>query len=227
MNDSNGTLYIVATPIGNLEDISIRALNTLRNVDLIAAEDTRHTRKLLTHFNIQKKLISFHDHSSPHKMDQLFALIVAGQSVAYVTDAGMPGISDPGFVIIRAARQQGIPIVIIPGPVAAMVGLVGSGLPMDRFVFEGFLPFKSGKRQNRLRDLAEEPRTLIFYESPHRLVKCLHDIRQVVGERPICIARELTKKFEEYVHGPISEVIDHFEKNPPKGEITVILAGKS
>lgn len=225
MEPEVATFYVVSTPIGNLDDISIRALNILKNVDLIAAEDTRHTRKLLAHFAIQQTVISFHDHSSDRQIDRLVAPLQDGQSVAYVTDAGTPGIADPGFVLIREMIRHDIRVVAIPGPVAAMTALTVSGLPMDRFSFEGFLPFKSGKRQTRLRDLAADNRTLIFYESPHRLVKSLHDIQTVLGDRQICVCRELTKKFEETVRGSVNEVISHFEKQTPRGEFTLIVAG--
>ncbi len=224
-NINPGTFYIVATPIGHLDDITLRALETLKSVDLIVAEDTRHTRKLLQHFVIVRPLDSFHDHSSPAKIDKLAQRLLAGEAVAYVTDAGTPGISDPGFVLIRAMIAHKIPVVPIPGAVAAMVGLTASGLPMDRFAFEGFLPYKSGKRRNKLDALKTDDRTLIFYESPHRLVKSLEDMLTVLGDRRVCVCREMTKHFEEYVRGLISEAIVHFQTHPPRGEITIVLAG--
>ncbi len=223
--NSPAAFYIVSTPIGNLEDITLRALNTLKSVDQIVAEDTRHTRKLLSHYSIKKKVISFHDHTSSAKIDRIIKKLIGGESIAYVTDAGTPGIADPGFVLIRAMIEHDFPVVPIPGVAAAITALTGSGLPMDRFVFEGFLPFKSGKRQTRLRALVNDPRTIILYESPHRLGKCLNDIHEILGNRQICICRELTKIFEEFIRGSVLEVAEHFKARPPRGEITIILAG--
>ena len=225
MDQPPATLYLVATPIGNLEDITLRALRVLKEVDFIFAEDTRHTKKLLMHYGIQKPVISFHDHSSPRQLEKIFQPITQGKSIAYVTDAGTPGIADPGYIILKNAIERDVPVVVLPGPVAAIIGLVGSGLPMDRFIFEGFLPFKSGKRQNKLKQLISETRTIIFYESPHRIIKTLQDILEVMGDRKICLARELTKKFEEYLRGNVTDVIEHFEKVEPKGEFTIIVTG--
>ncbi|OQY30371.1 MAG: 16S rRNA (cytidine(1402)-2'-O)-methyltransferase [Candidatus Cloacimonetes bacterium 4572_55] len=225
MEISIGTLYIVSTPIGNLEDVTLRALRTLEQVDLIVTEDTRHSRKLLKHYEISKRVISYHDHSSAIKLEKVIGYLQEGKSLAYMTDAGTPGVSDPGFLLVRAAIEHDIPVSPIPGPTAAIAGLVGSGLPMNRFVFEGFLPFKSGKRRTRLSALQSETRTMIFYESPHRLLKCLTDMLDIFGNRHICVCRELTKKFEEYIRGSLLDVTRCFESSRPRGEFTLIVRG--
>lgn len=216
-------LYIVSTPIGNLQDITFRAVEVLKNVDLIAAEDTRHTKILLNHYGIQAPLTSFFEHNQIRKADYLLKLLKEGKRVALVTDAGTPGISDPGYVLIRLAQQQDIPISVIPGPTAMIAALTASGLPSDRFVFEGFLPVKSGARRNKLEAVRGEERTVIFYESPHRLVKALEDIRDVLNNPLIVCARELTKKFEEIKKAPAGELVKEFTQNPPKGEFVILM----
>lgn len=221
-----GTLYLVGTPIGNLEDITARAIKTLQAVDVIAAEDTRHTGKLLKYFQITTPQISYHDHNRHQRTPELVARLEAGEAIALVSDAGMPGISDPGVELVQACIAAGIAVVPIPGVTAAMTALVGSGLPTDQFVFEGFLPSKTKARGDRLRSLATETRTLIFYESPHRLGAMLADIAAWLGgDRPLTTARELTKLHEEFWRGTVEEAIAHYATHPPKGEFTVILAG--
>lgn len=221
-----GTLYLVGTPIGNLEDITARAIKTLQAVDRIAAEDTRHTGKLLKYFQITTPQISYHDHNRQERTPELVARLNQGENIALVSDAGMPGISDPGVELVQACIAAGIAIVPIPGVTAAMTALVGSGLPTDRFVFEGFLASKTKARCDRLQALATETRTLIFYESPHRLIAMLTDIAAVMGgERSLTLARELTKLHEEFWRGTVEEAIAHYSTHPPKGEFTLILAG--
>ncbi|BDI28495.1 ribosomal RNA small subunit methyltransferase I [Capsulimonas corticalis] len=224
-----GTLYIVATPIGNLEDITLRALRILKEADLVAAEDTRHTLKLLAHFEITTPLISFHQHSEADRADHLVHRMAEnGQSIALVTDAGTPGVSDPGVELVRAAIEAGVTVVPIPGASAVLSALVGSGLPPARFAFEGFLPrTKSDRREKLTAFAAEETRTLIFYEAPNRTRETLADMRDIFGpDRPAAVGRELTKKFEEFVRGPLSEVLAHFIKNEARGEITIVVAGR-
>jgi 16S rRNA (cytidine1402-2'-O)-methyltransferase len=219
-------LYLVGTPIGNLEDITLRALRILQEADLIAAEDTRHTGKLLHHFQIPTPQISYHQHNEQQKIPQLLEKLRAGQLIALVTDAGMPGISDPGYLLVAACVAEGIKVEPIPGPTAVITGLSASGLPSDRFVFEGFLPAKGADRQQRLQGIASEPRTIVFYESPHRLRKTLADLAQVVQpERAIVLGRELTKLHEEFWRGTVAEAISHYNQKEPQGEYTVILAG--
>ena len=221
-----GTLYVVATPIGNLEDITLRALRVLGSVDVIAAEDTRHTRKLLTHHGISRPLLSFHAHNEQRQVPRLLALLQEGQSIALVTDAGTPGISDPGYSLLQALVPQAIPIVPIPGPAAAIAALSIAGLPTDRFVFEGFLPSKSGRRRQRLEALRHEPRTIVLYESPYRLVRLLQDIVTCLGpERRIVVTRELTKHFEEVQRGTASALLETFQARSVRGECTVLIAG--
>jgi 16S rRNA (cytidine1402-2'-O)-methyltransferase len=220
-----GVLYIVSTPIGNLEDMSFRAVRILKEVNRIAAEDTRHTGRLLKHFEIDGQLESYHDHNKEAKTPFLLRCLKAGENLAVVTDAGTPGISDPAFYLVRAAVEAGIPISPVPGPTAAIAALVASGLPTDRFVFEGFLPPKKG-RKTRLDVLADEPRTIILYESPHRLEKTLSDLQQVMGDRQIVIAREITKKFEEWIRGTLSEVIEITSQRSIKGECVLLIHGR-
>lgn len=221
----SGTLYIVPTPIGNLGDITYRAIEVLSQVDAILAEDTRQTKKLLNHYQVEKKLIPYHQHNEHKNLSMVIDKLIAGETFAVCTDAGMPGISDPGFLLIREAVQAGINVITLPGAVAAIVALVNSGLPCDTFVYEGFLPHKKGK-QTKILSLADEKRTTIFYESPHRIVKTLVMIKELLGdERGIVIGRELTKKFEEYVRGSVAEVLAHFEANTPKGEFVLLVAG--
>ena len=219
-----GTLYIVATPIGNLEDITLRALRVLREVDLIAAEDTRHSRKLLTHFGISKPLTSYFDHNKSVKGAAILAKLQEGLSVALVTDAGTPCISDPGYQLVRDAIAAGIPVVPLPGPCAAMAALSASGLPSDTFLFAGFLPSRLGKRRERLADFCGEPRVVILYEAPQRLAATLADIVAVCGDRELVIARELTKMYEEFIHGRAVELAARLEERPVRGEVVILLA---
>lgn len=213
------------TPIGNLGDITYRAIEVLGRVDAILAEDTRQTKKLLDHYGVEKKLIPYHQHNEHKNLNVVIDKLKGGESFAVCTDAGMPGISDPGFLLIREAVKEGLGVVTLPGAVAAIVALVNSGLPCDTFVYEGFLPHKKGK-QTKILSLVEEKRTTIFYESPHRIVKTLSMIKELLGEeRGIVIGRELTKKFEEYVRGTVTEVLAHFETNAPKGEFVLLVAG--
>ncbi|HEX9656941.1 MAG TPA: 16S rRNA (cytidine(1402)-2'-O)-methyltransferase [Bacteroidota bacterium] len=219
-----GVLYVVSTPIGNLEDISQRAIRILKDVDIVAAEDTRTTGRLLKHLGLTKKLLSYHNYNEARRAPQLLALLNGGKSIGLVTDAGTPGISDPAFEILRLVIENGITVVPIPGANAVLPALVVSGLPLHRFVFEGFLPVKKG-RATRLERLKTEERTIVLYESPHRIVKTVNDIRTVLGERRITVARELTKKFEEVVRGTVSEVLTHLESKGPKGEYVIVIAG--
>ncbi len=217
-------LYIVATPIGNLEDITFRAVRILKEVAAIAAEDTRHTQKLLTAYDIHTPLTSYHDFNKEAKAHLLVARLIAGESLALVCDAGTPTLSDPGYLLIRQAAQAGIPIRPIPGPAAAIAALCVSGLPTDRFTFEGFLPRKSGGRRTRLEVLSTDPRTLIFYESPHRALALLEEILCVMGDRQISLGREMTKHFEEILRGSVTEVIASMKGKPLRGEITLVVA---
>jgi len=221
----NGVLYVVSTPIGNLEDITLRALRILKEVNLVAAEDTRRTGLLLAHHKIDNKLTSYHDFNKEKKAPELIDLLKSGESLALVSDAGTPGISDPGYLLIKLAIQERIEVVPIPGVSAILAGLVVSGLPTDRFSFEGFLPPKSTKRKKKLESLISEQRTMIFYESPHRLNHTLKEISNVFGVREIVVARELTKKFEEIKRGEVSDVKEYFLKKRVKGEIVILLAG--
>ncbi len=222
---NEGILYIVPTPIGNLGDITYRAIETLGSVDAILAEDTRQTKKLLDHYHVEKKLIPYHQHNEHKILESIISRLQAGENLALCSDAGMPGISDPGFLLIREAVNSEIQVITLPGAVAALVALVNSGLPCDTFVYEGFLPHKKGK-QTKIKSLLEEKRTTVFYESPHRITKSLQMIKDILGEnRKVVIGRELTKKFEEFVRGSVTEVLEHFEKNTPKGEFVLIIAG--
>jgi 16S rRNA (cytidine1402-2'-O)-methyltransferase len=215
-------LYIVSTPIGNLKDITLRAIETLKSVDLIAAEDTRHTKILLDAYQISKPLTSFFEHNQFKKVDHLLGLLKMGKSIALVSDAGTPGISDPGFLMVRLAQENNIPITVIPGVSACIAALTASGLPAHRFVFEGFLPPKSGARRNKLIALKSEGATIIFYESPHRLLKTLKDMQDTWDDPTIVVARELTKKFEEIRKDKTSAHIEHFTHHPPKGEFVLL-----
>ncbi len=221
-----GKLFIVSTPIGNLKDITFRAIETLKEVDLIACEDTRHTKKLLSHYGITKATTSYFEHNKFKKGKYLIELLKEGKNIALVSDSGTPGVSDPGFNIIRGAIQNDIPLTIIPGACAFVSGLVLSGMPTDSFVFEGFLSFKSAKRRKELQALKDEKRTIILYESPHRLLKTLGDILDVLGDRDIAITREITKIFEECLRLKASEAIRHFTSKPPKGEFVLLVKGK-
>jgi len=218
-----GTLYIVATPIGNLEDITLRAIRVLKEVDAIAAEDTRHTQKLLSKFDIHTPLTSYHDHNKEEKAPVLVSRLLDGKSVALVSDAGTPGISDPGYFLINLAIDQKVPVVPIPGATAAIAALSVSGLPTDRFVFEGFLPSKHTARVKRLEELATEDRTIIFYEAPHRIMQTIEDMQTVLGDRKAVISRELTKIHEQVLRGNISDVRRQLETGSTKGEFTIIV----
>jgi len=219
-------LFIVPTPIGNLKDITFRAVEILESVDLILAEDTRHASKLLNHYNIRSSLQSHHMFNEHKSVQAICAKIASGITVALITDAGTPGISDPGFLLVRSCLEKGIPVETLPGPTALIPALVNSGLPCEKFCFEGFLPQKKG-RNKRLTMLEEEARTMVFYESPYRLVKTLDEMVQHFGnDREACVSRELSKIHEENLRGTISYLSDHYKKNPPKGEIVIILAGK-
>jgi len=226
-NKPEGTLYIVSTPIGNLEDITLRALRVLKEVDLIAAEDTRRTRQLLTHFGIQKPLISYHEHNERMRENSLLEKLREGKNVALVTDAGTPGISDPGEALIRRAVREKITLVPIPGPAAAMAALSVAGLPTDRFLFYGFLPSRSEARKKLLDGLRRRPETLVFYESPRRLPSLLEEAREIFGNRQVAVARELTKVYEEIRRGSLEEVLTKIEQDEIKGEVTVVMAGNT
>ena len=219
-----GTLYLVATPIGNLEDLSPRALRILRSAGLIAAEDTRHTRNLLTHFDIHTRPISYHEHNKLSRLDQVLAALQTGD-VALVSDAGTPALNDPGYELVRAALQAGYPVSPIPGPSAPVAALVASGLPTDTFLYLGYLPRKSSERRRLLAEVRAAPYTLIFLESPHRLLEALADLQQALGDRPAAVARELTKLYEEIFRGTLSQAARYFTEHPPKGEFTLVIGG--
>jgi 16S rRNA (cytidine1402-2'-O)-methyltransferase len=219
-----GCLYLVATPIGNLEDITRRALRILREASKIACEDTRHTRKLLAHYEIHATLVSYHDHNEMALAPKLAAEIAAGATIALVTDAGTPSISDPGHRLVVACLEKGLAVVPVPGPSAAIAAVTGSGLPADGFTFVGFLPSRSGERRKALGDLANEPRSLVFYEAPHRLIESLADAREILGNRRAAVARELTKMYEEFLRGTLDELLAQLREKPPRGEITVVIA---
>jgi 16S rRNA (cytidine1402-2'-O)-methyltransferase len=218
-------LYIVATPIGNLDDMTLRALEVLKSVDLIAAEDTRHSGHLLKHFEIRKPLVSYHEHNEAMRSQELAERLAAGESVALITDAGMPGLSDPGARLIRKCIERDLPYTIIPGVSAILTGLVGSGISTESFCFRGFLPVKSGQRERELRAAADREETSIFFESPYRILKTLTACTQLMPERQLCVARELTKKFEEFRRGTPAELLAHYEAHPAKGEITLVIEG--
>ncbi|MFS4455406.1 16S rRNA (cytidine(1402)-2'-O)-methyltransferase [Maribacter sp. 2304DJ31-5] len=221
-----GKLYLVPTPIGNLEDMTFRAVKVLKEVDLILAEDTRTSGKLLQHFEITTPMHSHHMHNEHKTVDGIVARLQSGEIIALISDAGTPAISDPGFLLTRACVEYNIPVECLPGATAFVPALVNSGLPNDKFVFEGFLPVKKG-RQTRLKQLAEEPRTIIFYESPHKLIKTLGNFVTYFGaERSISVSRELTKLYEETVRGTAQKVLEHYIEKPPKGEIVIIVEGK-
>lgn len=219
-------LILVPTPIGNLEDITLRAIRVLKECELIFAEDTRVTKNLLRHLEIEKQVLPFHAHNEHRALDTAIDRILSNTTTVLVSDAGTPGISDPGFLLVRECLSKEIAIECLPGPTAIIPALVASGFPCDKFVFEGFLPHKKG-RQTRLKLLAEEERTIVLYESPHRLVKCLGQIEAFMGEeRMVCVARELTKFYEEYKRGRVKEVKTYYENHPPKGEIVLVVEGK-
>lgn len=219
-----GTLYIVGTPIGNLEDITLRALRILGEVSLIAAEDTRAARKLLTHYDIKTPLTSYWEHNKLTKLDRILHALQQ-QDVGLISRAGMPGISDPGYELIKAAINNGFSVVPVPGPSAPVAALVVSGLPTDSFLYLGFLPRKRGKRTRLLSSLVGETRTLVAFEAPHRLLLALEDVRDTLGDRPMAVTRELTKLHEEVVRGTTSDLIQHFESSPPRGEVTLVIQG--
>ena len=220
----SGTLYVVATPIGNLEDVSLRALRILKEVDVVACEDTRRTRVLLARYEIGTPTTSYFEHNKLRKGPYLLGLLAEGKSVALVSDAGTPGISDPGFLLVREAKAAGVPVVPVPGASAVISALSAAGVPADRFVFDGFLPVKPGRRLNRLRALRDLETTLVLYESPHRIVASMEAIREVFGEVPVVVARELTKQFEEIVSATPSEHIVRLAAAPVRGEFTLVLA---
>ncbi len=228
MTESNsGTLYVVATPIGNLDDLGPRAQRTLMDVALIAAEDTRHTARLLNHLGIERPMISLHEHNESQRVEQIVARLEAGDDVALVSDAGTPLIADPGFVLVRALRERGHRVVPIPGPCALIAALSAAGLPTDRFLFAGFLPAKGGPRRARIGELAERDETWLFYESPHRIRATLEDMQALLGERRIVIARELTKTFETYLEGSATTLLERLTSDPnqARGEFVVMVAG--
>jgi 16S rRNA (cytidine1402-2'-O)-methyltransferase len=222
-----GVLYIVATPIGNLEDITLRALRILKEVDLIAAEDTRHTQHLLSHYGVKTALTSYHEHNERRKAQLLVERLRRGEKIALVTDAGTPAISDPGYRLVSAAIAAAIPVTPIPGPSAVTAVLTASGLPPNRFAFEGFLPGTKKDRRGRLLELQDDSRTLVFYESPHRLKESLSDIREILGDREIVLAREMTKVHEEFRRGLVSELVAKLENQELRGEITLAVKGSS
>ena len=222
-------LYLVPTPIGNLDDITYRAVKILQSVDAVLAEDTRNSGILLKHLNISKPLYAHHAHNEHHGTNGIIKLLKEGKVLALVSDAGTPAISDPGFLLVRECLKQGIEVECLPGATAFVPALVNSGLPADRFIFEGFLPHKKG-RQTRLKNLVEEERTIILYESPHRLLKTLEQLAEFLGiDRQACVSRELTKVFEENIRGTLSEILLHYQSNPNtiKGEIVIVVAGKA
>lgn len=220
-----GTLYLVPTPVGNLEDITYRALRILKEADLILAEDTRTSGILLKHFEIKNAMLSYHKFNEHQTVDRVVERLRAGETVAVISDAGTPGISDPGFLVAREAIRAGVEVITLPGATAFVPALVSSGLPCDRFCFEGFLPQKKG-RQSRLEALREETRTMIFYESPHRVVKALAQFVEVFGpERPVSVCREISKIHEESVRGTLQEVLDYFQTNEPRGEFVIVVGG--
>ncbi|MFY9530107.1 MAG: 16S rRNA (cytidine(1402)-2'-O)-methyltransferase [Candidatus Acidiferrales bacterium] len=218
-----GCLYLVATPIGNLEDISLRALRVLREADLIACEDTRQTQKLLAHYDIHKRLESYHEHNEMTRAPELIIEMEQGAQIALVSDAGTPAISDPGHRLVTLCLRHGIQVVPIPGPSALIAALVASGLLTEEFTFVGFLPARGGERRKALRALQSEPRTLVFYEAPHRLLDSLEDTLEILGNRPAVIAREVTKVYEEFLRGRLEELLPELRRKPPRGEITILL----
>jgi 16S rRNA (cytidine1402-2'-O)-methyltransferase len=219
-----GTLYVVATPIGNLEDISYRAVRVLQEANLIACEDTRHTAKLLNHYGIDKPTVSYHEHNEAVRAEELVAKLEGGLNIAQVSDAGMPGISDPGYRVIHLAIERGVQVVPIPGPSALVAALAGSGLPTDSFQFLGFLPAKSGQRRTLLETLRAVQHTTVVYEAPHRIVETMKDIVEFLGgERPVVVARELTKVHEEFIRGTAAQVLGRVQEHEPKGEMTLLI----
>lgn len=224
-DEHSGVLYLVGTPIGNLEDISVRAINTLREVDVIACEDTRQTRKLLNHFEIDKRTVSYHEHNKLASGSGLLQWLQEGKRIALVSDAGLPAISDPGADLVREAVAAGFPVIPIPGANAALMALIASGLPTERFVFVGFLPRENKHRKSELERLQRYPETLLFYESPHRIVKTLEAMYEVWGDRQAVLARELTKRFEEFARGTLSELVEWLRTREIRGEICIVVEG--
>ena len=224
-NKDTGILYICGTPIGNLEDITLRALKILKEVNLIAAEDTRHTLKLLNHYQINTKVTSYYEYNKFKKAPYLVEILKNGQDIALVSDAGMPGISDPGYVLINLALKNNIKIIPVPGVSALITALVVSGLPTDKFVFEGFLPRKIKERKRYFKSIENEERTIIFYEAPHRLKRALKDMLEILGDRKVVLARELTKMYEEIIRGKLSQILSKIDSKEIKGEITLIVQG--
>jgi 16S rRNA (cytidine1402-2'-O)-methyltransferase len=218
-------LFLIGSPIGNLGDITLRALEVLKMVGLVAAEDTRRSSILLKHFGISKPLISFHEHNEARRTSELIEKLRDGENVALLTDAGMPSISDPGYRLVRASLENDIRIEVIPGPSAVLTALVGSGFPTDRFYFGGFLPVKSGQRQKELLAALARGFTSVYFESPHRIIRSLEVVNEVEPARQVCVARELTKQFEEYRRGEAASVLAHYVAHPPKGEITLLIKG--
>jgi 16S rRNA (cytidine1402-2'-O)-methyltransferase len=218
-------LYVVATPIGNLGDITLRAIETLKSVDVVAAEDTRRSGMLLKHLGIKKPFISYHEHNEAMRTPELVERIARGENVALITDAGMPGLSDPGLRLIRECIKREVPFTIIPGPSSILTALLGSGFSTQTFSFRGFLPVKSGQRERELRAAAEREATVIFFESPYRLTKTLAACVDIMPDRQLCVARELTKKFEEFRRGSANELLAHYQVHPPKGEIVLVISG--
>lgn len=222
--DHAGTLFVVATPIGNLEDITYRAVRVLEEVDLVAAEDTRHSRKLFARYGITTPLVSYHDHNEKHRLDMLLERLQGGEDIALISDAGTPCIADPGYRLVAACREAKLPVVPIPGPSALITALSSAGVSTDRFAFEGYLPQKAKARADLLRQLLGEQRTQVFYEAPHRLQATLQDILEIMGpEQPLVVARELTKLHEEFFRGTVVEAAERFAKDPPRGELVLVL----
>ena len=221
--ESGGCLYLVGTPIGNLEDITLRALRILKEVDLIACEDTRHTQKLLNHFDIAKTLVSYHEHNEMTRSPELLIKLEDGAKIALVSDAGMPLVSDPGYRLVTLCVRHKIPVVPIPGPSALLAALAGSGLPSEEFLFVGFLPQRSGERRRMLERLRIEERTIVLYEAPHRIAESIADAREILGDRPACIAREVTKLHEEFLRGKLSQLEESLAERPARGEITLVV----
>jgi 16S rRNA (cytidine1402-2'-O)-methyltransferase len=218
-------LYLVPTPIGNLGDITLRAIEVLKSADLIACEDTRHSLRLLNHLEIRKPLVSYHQHNEARRTAELLDRLRAGANIAIITDAGTPGISDPGHRLLRACIAESIPYTILPGPSAVLTALIGSGFPAETFYYGGFLPVKSGQRERELTAAAARPETSIFFESPHRILRTLETCARLCPARPLCVARELTKQFEEFRIGPAAALAAHYTAHPPKGEIVFLICG--